>query len=355
MPGRRGLVLGSGAAAAVAAAGPPLLGRAAAQARDLTIVSWGGAYQDAQREVFFRPFAQRTRTRILEETWDGGIGVLRARVASGANTWDVVQVEGHELLLGAAEGLFEPLDWDAIGGRDAYVPEAVHPCGVGAVLSSLVLAWDRARLPEDAAPRGWADLFDTRRFPGRRALRRGPRTTLEIALLGDGVPPGEVYRLLGTRAGVERAFARLDSIREALGWWERGSQSPLWLASGEVTLGAAYSGRIWAANAGGGRDLGLRWSGHLFAMDFWVVMKDSPNRAQALEFLRFVGRPEVQAELPPRIPYGMTARGVNERLPPQVAQRLPTAHLDQGLRISDAFWAAHLDALTRRFERWLGG
>lgn len=354
MLGRRRLALGGGAAvAATLAAAAAAPGRAAAQARDLTIVSWGGAYQDAQREVFFRPFAQRTRARILEETRDGGIGVLRERIASGTNTWDVVQVEGDELLLGAAEGLFEPLDWDAIGGRDAYIPEAVHPYGAGAVLFSLVLAWDRARLPEDAAPRGWADLFDTRRFPGRRALRRGPKTTLEIALLGDGVPPGEVYRLLGTRAGVERAFARLDSIRSELQWWERASQPPVWLASGEVTLAAAYNGRIWAANADGGRDLGLRWAGHLFAMASWVVMKGSPNRAQALEFLRFAGRPEVQAELPPRIPYGMTARGVNERLPPHVALRLPTAHLDGGLQVSDRFWSAHLDALTRRFERWL--
>ena len=357
MLGRRRLALGGGAAAAVFAAGSSggAGGRhAAAQTRDLTIVSWGGAYQDAQREVYFRPFAQRTRTRLLEETWDGGIDVLRQRVASGTNAWDLVQVEGDELLLGTAEGLFEPLDWDAIGGRDNYIPEAVSPCGVGAILRSFVLAWNRARLPDEAAPRGWADLFDIRRIPGKRAFRQGPKTTLEIALLADGVAPGDVYRLLGTRAGVDRAFRRLDSIRSELVFWERGSQPPLWLANGEVVLSVAYNGRIWAANADAGHNLGLLWTHHLMALDSWVVMKGSPNLSRAQEFLRFAGRPEVQVDLPPRIPYGMTARGVNERLPPHVVLRMPTGHLDQGVRISDRFWAAHRDALTRRFEHWLG-
>ena len=104
--------------------------KARAQARDLTVVSWGGAYQDAQRDVFFRPFQQQSGgTRILEENWDGGVGVLRAKVQSGANNWDLVQVESEELLLGCEEGLFERIDWDAIGGRDHYIPQAVNDCG----------------------------------------------------------------------------------------------------------------------------------------------------------------------------------------------------------------------------------
>ena len=30
--------------------------QALAQSRDLNVVSWGGAYQDGQKEVFFKPF-----------------------------------------------------------------------------------------------------------------------------------------------------------------------------------------------------------------------------------------------------------------------------------------------------------
>jgi spermidine/putrescine-binding protein len=68
---------------------------------------WGGAYQDAQRDVFFRPWMTARNERLLEETWDGGIDALRRRIRLGPNTWDLVQVESDELLLGCEEGRFE--------------------------------------------------------------------------------------------------------------------------------------------------------------------------------------------------------------------------------------------------------
>lgn len=326
---------------------------AGAQQRDLTIVSWGGAYQEAQREVYFRPWMAARNQRLLEETWDGGVGMLRARIQSGANTWDVVQVESEELLIGCEEGLFEPLDWSAIGGRDHYIPQAVSDCGVGAILYSFVLAWDRTRLRQ--APRSWADFFDTARIPGRRGLRRGPKTTLEIALLADGVAPAEVYRVLATEAGVDRAFRRLDSIRSDLAWWERGSQPPQWLAAGEVAMTNAYNGRIAAANIGDGRDFGIGWHQNLYTLDSWVIMRGSPNRQLALDFLRFVGEPAIQAGLPPRIPYGVTARGANALIPREVLQQLPTApqNAAAALQIDDKFWLDNLDRLNRRFNAWV--
>lgn len=327
---------------------------ASAQGRDLTVVSWGGAYQDAQREIYFRPWMQRSSQRLLEETWDGGVGVLRAKMQSGANNWDVVQVESEELLLGCEEGLFERIDWNAIGGREHYIPQAVHECGVGAILYSFVLGYDRARMGANA-PTGWADFFDTARFPGKRALRRGPKVTLETALLADGVPAAEVYRVLGTDAGVERAFRKLETIRRDLVWWERGSQPPQLLASGEVVMTNAYNGRIAAANQNDGRSFGIAWSQNLYTIDSWVVMRGSPNRARALDFLRFVGQPEAQAGLPPRIPYGVTARAANALLPQPVLNELPTAprHAEGALQIDDRFWLDNLDRLNQRFNAWV--
>jgi putative spermidine/putrescine transport system substrate-binding protein len=324
-----------------------------AQGRDLTVVSWGGAYQDAQREVYFRPFQQATRTRLLEETWDGGIGVLRSRIASGANTWDVVQVESEELLIGADEGLFEPMDWAAIGGRDAYIPEAVNDFGVGAILYSFVLAYDRARMAN--GPANWTDFFDTARFPGKRGMRKGPKTTLEMALMADGVPPAQVYAVLGTPAGVDRAFRKLDGMKSDIAWFERGAQPPQWLASGEVAMTVAYNGRISAANASDGRDFAIVWTNNIFTLDSWVIMKGSPNRAHALEFLKFVGQPAIQAGLPPKIPYGVTAKGANDGLPPALLANLPTApaNIATALHLSDSFWLDNLDRLTQRFNTWV--
>ncbi len=323
--------------------------------RDLTVVSWGGAYQDAQRDVYFRPWQTARGARMLEENWDGGMDVLRARMQGGANNWDLVLVEGDQLRIGCREELFEPMDWDAIGGREAYLPEAVHPCGVGAAHYAFILAWDRARL--STAPTGWADLFDLSRFPGKRALRHGPKTTLEIALLADGVPVAQVYEELATQPGQDRAFRKLDSIRAEITWWERGSQPPLWLANGEVTLACAYSGRISVTNLRDGRDFGIVWQQNLAAMGSWVIMRGSPNRARALDLLAFAGQAEVQARLPRLIPYGVTAVGAAALLPAPLLAQLSNAPAQAAtaLRLDEDFWQKHLDPLARRFNTWLRG
>ncbi|MCR0982964.1 extracellular solute-binding protein [Roseomonas populi] len=324
---------------------------ARAQARDLTVVSWGGAYQDAQREVFFRPFQRATNARLLEETWDGGMESLRDRARTAR--WDLVQVEGDELLLGCKEGLLEPIRPEDVGGADRYVPGALTECGVGNILYGFVLSYRRGGV----APEGWADFFDTARFHGPRGMRRGAKTTLEIALLGDGMAPEEVYPALATDAGVARAFRCLDTIRPAIRWWDQGSEPPRALMAGEVAMAVAYNGRIDTANREDSADLGIVWSGQLLAQDSWAVLKGSPNRERALAFLRFVGDPAVQAGLPPRIPYGVTAKGAESGLPDDVLANLPTApdNVRGALRIDDAFWRANLDPLERRFSAWANG
>lgn len=324
-----------------------------ASARDLTVVSWGGAYQDAQRAVYFQPFMQAKRIRLLEETWDGGVGVLRAKMQSGANNWDVVQVESEELLVGCEEGLFERIDWARVGGRAAYREDAAHECGVGAIYYSFILAYDRGRITGEG-PKSWADFWDVQRFPGKRGLRRGPKTNLEIALMADGVPANQVYPMLRTEAGVDRAFRKLDALRPHLVWWTAGSQPPQLLASGEVALTSAYNGRISAANRNDGRNFGIVWTNNLYTIDSWVIMKGSPNLAQAYEFIAFAGQPQVQAQLPPRIPYGVPAVGADALIPAAAKADLPTteANIATALHINDAFWLENIDRLTQRFNAW---
>ncbi len=323
-----------------------------AVARDLTIVSWGGAFQSAQRDIYFRPFMQQNNIRMLEESWDGGIGVLRAKIQSGNNNWDVVQVEGDELLLGCDEGLFEQLDYSRIGGRDHYLPQAVHDCGVGSIIYNYVLAWDRTRYSGTPT---WQDFFAPDRVPGARGLRRSVKGALEYALMGDGVAPADVYRVLSTPQGVDRAFRALDRIKPHIVWWSAMAQAPQILGSGEVLFTQAANGRITDANRNEGRNFGIQWAGSLAMVDSWVIMRNSPNRDQAYQFLNFVGNPRLEAQLTQRIPYGGGARGANEGLPPEVLAVSPTnpENMQGALTINNQFWLDNLDRLNQRFNAWL--
>jgi putative spermidine/putrescine transport system substrate-binding protein len=322
-----------------------------ASARDLTVVSWGGAYQDVQKKVYFEPF-KASGTAMNDESWDGGVGVLRAKVQGGASTWDVVQVESDELALGCDEGLFEKINYSKIGGEEAYLPATVNACGVGAIVYDFVLGYDKDKLKD--APKSWADFFDTKKYPGKRALRQGAKTTLEIALMADGVAPADVYKVLSTEAGVDRAFKKLDTIKGDLVWWKAGAQPPQLLASGEVVMTSVYNGRIDAANKKEKKNFGMVWNGALFTIDSWVILKGSPNVEAAHKFLNFVGKAENQAKLSEGIAYGTSNKAAPAKLAPALLADLPTspANLKNAAEIDVNFWLENIDRLTERFNKW---
>lgn len=324
-------------------------------ARDLTVVSWGGVFQDAQREVYFDPFRAETGIPLAEDSWDGGIGVLRTKVEAGeANNWDVVQVEAEEAVLGCEEGLFETIDPSTVGGEELYIEGSVTECGVPANVVSIVVAYDGAVFPE--GPQSWADVFDTATFPGKRALRSGPKMNLEFALMADGVAPADVYEVLATPEGVDRAFAKLETIKNDIIWWTSGNQPMQLLGSGEVAFTTTYNGRVGAANAENSRDFRIMWEGNILNIDSWVILRDSPNRDNAVKLLEFLGRTDRQVEWPAKLGYGVGNVEAQAQLPAELAETLPTSpeHLEAGINIDSDFWIRNIDALNERFSAWSG-
>lgn len=325
----------------------------AAEARDLTVVSWGGNFQDAQREIFFKPYAAQSGKPVLDESWDGGVGVLQAKIKAGAPNWDVVEVESEELALGCADGLYEKLDWSKLGGRDAFIPSAVDDCGVGNIVWTTGLSYDGDKLK--TAPQSWADFWDTEKFPGKRGLRRGPKYALEFALMADGVPAEQVYEVLGTPEGVDRAFAKLDKLKSDIVWWESGAQPLSLLSSGEVVMTAAYNGRISGINRTEKRNFKVVWPGSIFAVDSWVVMKGAENKDAAMDFIAYASRPENQAKLPEFIAYGTTNKAAGPLVPAQYAPELPTTpeNMTGAIPLGVDFWIDNSEELTKRFNAWL--
>jgi putative spermidine/putrescine transport system substrate-binding protein len=340
------------AALAAVAAGATLLAGGAAYARDLSVVSWGGTYQDAQRKVYFEPFEAETGAPLVEDSWDGGIGALRAKVEGGAVPWDVVQVEAEELSIGCDEGLLMPIDWAKLGGRDAFLPSAVSDCGVGAIIWSTALAYDAAKFP-GGGPKSWADFWNVEKFPGKRAMRKGPKYTLEFALMADGVAPKDVYSVLATKEGVERAFAKLDDIKPHLIWWEAGAQPPQLLASGEVVMTSVYNGRLDVPRREG-KDFRIVWPGSIYAVDSWVILKGTPHPKDAMRLVQFMSQPANQEKLPQFISYGVTNKEAAAMIPAATLANLPSApdNLKVSIGIDSAFWTDHIDELSKRFTTW---
>ena len=337
-------LLGHGVAAALAVA-------AGSATADIVVISFGGANQKAQQKAYYEPFNASGEGKVTPGEYNGEQAKIKAMVEAGNVTWDVVEVESPELLRGCEEGLYEQLDYSKIGEKSEFLDKAVSDCGIGVFVWSTALAYNADKL--DTAPTSWADFWDVEKFPGKRGMRKGAKFTLEFALLADGVAPEEVYEVLATKEGVERAFAKLDQIKEHIQWWEAGAQPPQLLASGDVVMSSVYNGRIAAAQKEG-KNLKLVWNGSIYDVDSWAIPKGSPNMEEAYRFIRFASQPEPQRVFSGEIPYGPTNVNAVEGIDPAIAADLPTApdNLKGALASNTEFWVEQGEDLEQRFNAW---
>ncbi len=331
----------------MAAALCAMIGAAPAFAGELTVVTTKDLLA-AQHDAYFAPFTQASGIKLHESTWDGRPAALNASAA----LWDVVLVDGAELLNGCSAGVFAKLDWQAIGGKDHYQPQAVTDCGVGAFTRRFVLAWDREKF--QGAPT-WSDFWDVAKFPGKRGLQRSPRMNLEIALIADGVAPGDVYHTLRTDEGVDRAFRKLEQIKPYLVWWRSPAEAPKLIASGNVLLSTAPSDRIAAADQGAVPHFGTQQTGGLYQVESWAVPKASTDQPDALKLLASMGDPAQQAHFATITGLGGLAKGITDGMPPDQFAASPSnpAMLTSALQIDDQFWHDNADRLEERFDAWL--
>lgn len=331
------------------------------------VMSWGGAYSESQVEAYNRPFTEETGIRVNMVDVDNPATPILAQVQAGNVTVDVASVgyadatrlcdEGavieldHAMLLPAADGTPATEDFLEGGLSDCFVATDVY---------ATIIAYDAARFEGDV-PETVADLFDLEKFPGQRGLLNGPRFNLEMALMADGVPADEVYDLMLTDEGLDRAFAKLDTIKDSVVWWDTGAQPPQLLADGEVVMSQAYNGRIFNATVDEGREFRIIWDGQIYEMEGWVIPEGAPNMENALDYVKFSTSPESLARASMQISYGppreSSAPLVGNYKDTDIAMspNLPTSpeNMDNALAYDNDFWVDHMSELTERFRAWL--
>ena len=214
-------------------------------AQSIVAVSFGGSYARASQEAYRKPFTEETGIEVRLEDYNGGLAQIRAQIEAGVVYLDVVDLNLDDAIRGCDEGPFELIDpselapgVDGSTPQEDYYPDMLSECGRGLLFYSTVYAYN-SELIRGAAPQTIDDFFDLERFPGRRGMRRSPAVNLEFALLADGVPVQEVYAVLDTAEGLDRAFRKLGTIEDRVVWWETGAQPPQMLADGEVLMTTA--------------------------------------------------------------------------------------------------------------------
>jgi putative spermidine/putrescine transport system substrate-binding protein len=288
----------------------------------VVFVSFGGTYQAAQESAYAKPFAQQEGVELISDSGPN-LAKIKAMVQAKAVQWDVVEVTEADYVNLVQQDLLEPIDY-SVFDKDtlAAIDTKFRPkYGVAAVLYAFGIAY-RTDLNRPSHPTNWKEFWDTTKFPGPRAMPSGtfPNPPWESALLADGVTPDKLYPI-----DFKRTLGSLDKIKSSVKVWYNdtaaGVQS---LVSGDVDYASLPNGRVIQAKAQGAK-VDFEYGQAFLYLDYFVVPKGAPNKAEAMKLLAFASKSEPSAALMKAMPYSPPNANALKLLDPAYAASLPTA------------------------------
>ncbi len=346
----------------------------AALANDMTMVSWGGAYQASQVNAYAKPYmADHPGVNIIwDESSNEAVAKLRAMNEAGNITWDLVDVVASDAIRLCDEGLAMEIDPatdlaaapDGTSAADDFGDLLVSECFIPQIVYSTTFGY-RSDVAEwnGKEPDDICDVFDLEAFPGKRSLEKRPINNMEWALLCDGVPKEEVYSVLETEEGQERAFKKLDSIKDSVVWWSAGAETPQLLADKEVVIGSTYNGRLFALIEEQKQPVKMLWDAQVFDLDGWIIPAGLPDDrlAAVKDFLMFATDTQRLADQAKYISYGPARKssaplvGKHATLGIEMAPHMPTDpnNAKNTFLYNYEWWADYRDDIDAKFQAWL--
>lgn len=321
----------------------------------LTVANYGGAWADTLNRICVEPFEESTGIDVRQVATDNSAAQIRAQQMTGNVVWDISPTERSTLPMARDNGWLQPIDWEIVDPENKLPDVARRPYALGAVAYSTAIGYRTDRVPEGETFSGWKDFWDVERFPGPRSLRNTPIENLEFALLADGVATDEVYSVLRTDEGVDRAFAKLDEIKPHITTWWTSSQQPVqYLASGEVFYATAFNGRISQLQEDN-VPVKVMWNGASMDISYYSIQKGAPNPEKAMQFMRSCWNdPESLASIARALPYSGFNPDLYDILSAEEARQMPTSEENLAVQftLDSEFWAENQDELLARWESW---
>jgi len=345
---------------------------AADMSNDMTLVSWGGAYQASQQRAYVEPYlANNPNVSVVwDESSNEAVAKLRAMNEAGNVTWDLVDVVASDAIRLCDEGLAMEIDPDtdlaaAPDGTPAsedFGELLVSDCFIPQIVYSTTFGY-RTDLVGGKPPTDVCAIFDLETYPGKRSLEKRPINNMEWALLCDGVPKDKVYEVLATEEGQEQALKKLSTIKDHTIWWSAGADTPQLLADGEIVMGSTYNGRLFSVIEEQKQPVAMLWDAQVFDLDGWIIPAGLPadRLARVKDFLKFATDTQRLADQAKYISYGPARAssaplvGKHADLGIEMAPHMPTdpENAKNTFLYNYEFWADYRDDIDAKFQAWL--
>jgi len=341
------------AAALGTLAAPAVLRFARAQSKRIVVRDDGGVYTKAYGECFYKPFTQKTGIEVVGVQANAEpVAQIKSMVDTKNYTWDMAKISQPAILLLTEGGkvYLEKHGLENDPNVRTIPKQFMSPYGVGTNVYCTVLAYRTEAFKNRKAPSSWADLWNVKDFPGRRAIRKHPFDTLEESLMAAGVPTAQLYPL-----NLDRAFQNLDLIKPSVDvWWNSGAQATQLLSSGKVDMIATWVSRPQQAIMEGA-PVAIAWNQNLWGVDNWAILGGTPNAEACREFIKFASDVKRMAQQGDFYPAGVTQPEAFKYMKPEVAKHSPTHpdNIKTGVQINAKYWLDNQAAVTEKFNAWI--
>lgn len=317
----------------------------------LVFVGFGGPTQEAETKAWLEPFMEEhPNIKVIYDFTD--YAKLQAMVQSENVTWNVVSV-GNDFGLESHEHLLTRIDCNIVP-CDELQPEKYPTTGyrVPEDVSGLALGYNTEDLG-GRVPQGWADFFDVEKFPGKRVMVANLAAfPMEMALVGDGVDPANLYPL-----DIDRALRKIESLGDNLILTADFQECAELVGTGDAVMGYCFSGRFVDARSDGA-PIEIQWNQNVLAPAYLVVPKGANNVRESMQLVAFALSAERNADFSDYIPYGPPNVNALDNVDASVREDLPTTYQTPAyspIFTDDLWWDANRAEVTERWEEFLQG
>lgn len=318
----------------------------------LVVNNWGGPTVERMHAAWYGDFSKATGIDI-SYTSIPDVAKLKIMDQVGNVEWDVVDFEGSQMLQAMQDDLLEPIDYDLmfkLVPKDQLDPAQMTKYGIGSIAFATIMAWSTETVGKKG-PTNWAEFFDTKAFPGRRALYARPKPTLEIMLMADGVAPRDIYPI-----DIDRAFKALDKFGSKVDLWvEKTSQWDVLIQNKEVDLMGSSLARTMA-QIEKGEPISIGFNESILEQSYWTIPKNAPNIKDAQKLVAWMMRAEGERNTLKLLPYySMANKAALDGLPEETLVKLPGTpeNSANSLTIDAKWWLDHDAEVQTRWLDWL--
>lgn len=271
-------------------------------------------------------FTAETGIKVTMDTYDSNEAMLASLKAGGMGTYDLAVPTDYMVSIMIGEGLLDTVKEGELANKGNISPEWADPSFDPGRMHSVPYQWGSTSFAVDTeAYTGDINTTDILFNPpaelsGKINMIDSQGEVMALASVHMGIP-----QCTNDRAQLKALDEMLQNAKQHWASFNSDTAKEV-LVSGDVTVGMIFDG--FSAKARAERasiTYAFPTQGYLVWMDSIVLLKDAPNRDNAIAFMDFMLEPENIAAVSNFARYGLGVSGAEEYLDPALAT-LPEAN-----------------------------